>query len=280
MFTKIIPTSLLTKSDLEKAKEFHRRRNLYNKYTLEQLEDWTKIDLYEALDLDCYRDKDIPETILQYAVKKKSATYHPTNNKGRQAAFFIVKRAEVILSSPKYRKVYDSCFLDESIPEDREYNHDEFFDIFSRVFDRNAMFSEAKPAPGLKDDPEVFYKFWLNFKTTRVYDDPTDVFDVSGSMRRHNADKNRDIMQQKKLRDLQRIQELVKLAIKRDPRIKKKSNGTSPWDDSQLKSLRRFDNLFGKTSNKFDVIAKKLNELFLTKRSPQEIKSKLDELKR
>lgn len=280
MFTEIIPTSLLTEADLEKAKEFHRKRNLYNKYTQEQLEDWTGVDLYEALDLDCYRDKDIPEHILQYAVKKKSVTYHPTNNKGKHAAFIVIKKAEAVLSNTRYRKVYDSCFLDESIPEDREYGREDFFSTFSKVFERNAVFSDIKPVPSLEDDPETFYRFWQSFRTTRVYDDPADVLDVSGSMRRYNAERNRNIMQQKRLRDLQRIQELVKLAIKRDPRIRKKTNDTSLWDDSQLKSLKRFDILLGKTPNKFDAIAKKLNELFLTKRSLQEVKSKLDELKR
>lgn len=277
---EIIPVSLLSEAELKNASEFNKSRNLYNKYTMEELDDWTKIDLYEALDLDSYRDKAIPTDILLYCIKKKSATYHPTNNKGKQSAFFIIKRAETVLSNPKFRKVYDSCFLDESLPEDREYEKNDFFKTFSAVFEKNALFSEIKPVPSIDGDLEVFYKFWQNFKTNRVYDDPADIFDVSGSMRRFSADKNKEIMQQKKIKDLHRIQELVRLAIKRDPRIKKKNDDSPAWNEAELKSLKRFDGLFGKTANKFEVIAKKLNELFVTKRSPQEIKNKIEELKK
>lgn len=279
MFSEIIPTAMLTEKDRQRVSEFHRNRNLYNKYTPEELENWLCIDLYEALDLDYYREIDIPEAILTYAVKRKSAVYHPTNNKGKQAAFIIIKKAEDILSNSRFRKLYDSHFLDETIPEDREYSSVEFFDVFSDVFNRNSMFSETKPVPRLEDNPEIFYSFWLNFKTTRVYDDPADVFDVNGSMRRYNADKKKDTIQQKRLKDLQRIQELVKMAIKRDPRTKKKQ-ASSPWYEAQIKSLKRLDSLFGKAPNKLDVISKKLNELFLTKRPVSEIKEKLEELKK
>lgn len=273
----IIPVSFLTEADLKKRSEYLKKRNLYNKYTLEELDNWIKIDLYEALDLDFYREREIPIDALEYSVKRKSVLYHPTNNRGKQQAFLIIRKAETILTNQKYRKVYDSSFLDESLPEDKEYNTEEFFEVFGDVFKRNALFSESRPMPPLRGDPDVFYKFWLNFKTTRVYDDPADVFDVDGGTRRYNADKNKEAMQERKIKDLQRIQELVKLSIKRDSRIKKKSLETSPWNNNELQSLARFDKLFGKVPNKFDTIAKKLNDLFLTKRSAAEVKSKLEE---
>lgn len=279
MFFEIISTSMLTETDKTKAKEFHSKRNLYNKYTPEQLNDWMTVDLYEALDLDAYREIEIPENILLHAVKRKSASYHPTNNKGKQAAFIVIKKAGEILADSKLRKLYDSCFLDETLPSDREYEDEEFFGVFSDTFKRNGLFSETKPVPDIKEDPEVFYGFWQNFKTTRVYDDPADVFDVSGSMRRFNADKKKELMQKKKIKDLQRIQELVRLAIKRDPRTRKNID-TAPWDDAQLKTLKRFNTLFGKSSDKVEVITKKLNEMFLTKRSPAEVKSKIETMKK
>lgn len=277
MIFSLVSSSCFTDDDLRKQKDFQNRRNLYNKYSDEELDNWLKIDLYEALDLDYYRDKNIPEDVLQYAVKWKSALYHPTKNHGKQSAFFIIKKAGSILGVPKFRKVYDSCFLDESLPEDREYESNEFFKTFSRVFERNGLFSEMKPVPDIRGDVETFYKFWQSFKTNRVYNNPEDVFEVNGFTKRQ---VNKDEIQQKKLKDLQRIQELVRLAIKRDPRIKKKSIDSAPWDENQLKSLTRFDALFGKTPNKFDVISKKLNELFLTKRTPGEIKSKIEETKK
>lgn len=280
MHLELIPISVLTKDDLKRRDEFHSRRNLYNKYTNTQLENWMKIDLYEALDLDGYRESEIPTDILQYAVKKKSAVYHPAKNRGKELAFLIISKAGVVLSNSKYRKTYDSCFLDESLPEDREYEPDEFFREFTAVFNRNGLFSEEKPVPDLSGDLETFYKFWKNFRTTRTYEDPEHVFDVCGAVRRQNAEKNKDAMQQRKIKDLQRIQELVKLAIKRDPRIKKKPTSGSSWDEAQLKSLVRFNSLFGKAPNKIEVITMKLNDLFLTKRSVDEVKMKLNELKK
>lgn len=276
----LISVDALTKDDFERRRRYFSSRNLFNKYTLEQLDNWTKVDLYEALDLDAYRDADIPPEVLDYASKKKSAMYHPTKNRGKQQAFLVIKKAQAIFSSPRLRKVYDSCFLDESLPEDKEYSPEEFFKTFSDVFNRNGLFSEVKPVPQLCDDVETFYRFWQSFRTTRVYDDPADVFDVSGSSRRYAAEKNREAMQQKRIKDLQRIQELVKLSIKRDPRTRKRPVESSSWNDAQVKSLVRFNNLFGKAPNRFEVIAKKLNELYVTKRTPGEVKSKIESLRK
>lgn len=280
MSSPLILVANLSKQDIENRRKYIDSRNLFVKYSIEQLEEWMKIDLYEALDLDFYRDKEIPADILEYTYKKKSAQYHPTKNNGLKHAFLIIKKAYTIFTNPKLRKVYDSCFLDESLPDDKNYELEEFLNIFSEVFERNAIFSEVKPVPKIRDNVEIFYKFWQSFKTIRVYDDPEDVFDVNGSSRRYAAEKNKEIMQEKKLKDLHRIQELVKLAIKCDPRIPKKNIETSNWDDVQLKSLTRFDTLFGKSANKFELIAKKLNDLYLTKRTPSEIKLKLEEAKK
>lgn len=280
MANQLIAIANLTEQDLKIVKEYHSKRNLYNKYTPDELEVWTKVDLYEAIDLEHLRDQEISIDVINHSVKRKSSLYHPTKNHGKQQAFLLLKKAQTVLSNPKFRKVYDSCYLDESIPEDKEYELEEFLDTFDPVFIRNGLFSEFRPVPSIKGDVEHFYKFWQCFKTNRVYDDEQDTFDVSGSSRRYAAEKNKEILQNKKLKDLQRLQELVKLAIKRDPRIKKKSLESAPWDENQLKSLARFDTLFGKTGNKFEVISKKLNDLFLTKRTPNEIKSKIEGLKK
>jgi len=280
MSSVLIPIDLLSDDDKERCRKFYRRRNLFNKYTLEQLENFLKIDLYEALDLDGYRQTEIPKETLDFCVRKKSTMYHPTKNGGKQQAFLIIRKAQEILSNPRFRRVYDSCFLDESIPEDREYSIEEFFRVFGDVFERNGLFSEVQPIPSIRDSPEAFYRFWQGFKTTRVYDDPDDVFDVSGSSRRYAAEKNKDAMQEKKLKDLKRVQNLVKLSIKCDPRIPKKAVESSNWTEAQLKTLTRLDSLTAKSSNRFELIAKKMNDLYLTKRPPNEIKIKLESIKK
>lgn len=280
MVKSIIPVSALTEEDIQNRKDHIKAKNFYNKYDESDLRDYKKVNLYELLDIDHLRNGEISTKIIDYCTVRMQTFYHPLRNDGKQDVFCLVKKAQKILSNPLFRKVYDSAYLDESLPEDREYDLPEFIEVFSNVFERNGYFSEYKPLPSIEGDVEAFYKFWVNFKTTRVYDNPDDVIDVSGGMRRDAAEKNKAILQQKKLKDLQRIQELVKLAIKRDPRIKKKNSDSSPWTDQEVKSLQRFDVLFGKTANKFDVIAKKLNEMFITKRTSSEIKTKIEEIKK
>ncbi|KAI5148149.1 DnaJ-like protein subfamily C member 2 [Enteropsectra breve] len=277
----LIPLDLINEEDKEKRRAYLHSRNLYNKYTLVELKNWEKIDLYEALDLDEFRYISIPTNVLKHVVKKKSTMYHPLNSNDLSEAFLLIKKAEEILSVPKYRKLYDSVFLDESIPDDKEYAIEEFYSSFGPVFIRNGQFSEAQPVPAIKDSPDVFYKFWSNFKTTRVYDDPADVIDQRGSSRKYYADKNKDAIQKKKCSDMHRIQDLVKLAYRRDPRIQRsKPVSTGVWNEEELKTLTKFNILFGKSKNKYADIATKLNNLYVTKRSQSEVKLKLESLKK
>lgn len=278
----LIPIELVTDEDRARGAEYLRRRFLYNRYTEDELRDWTKIDLYEALDLDCFRYCEIPEYVLKHAIRKKATLYHPLRNQNRETAFILIKQAETLLAVPKYRKLYDSVALDESIPEDREYALDEFLETFSDAFERNAVFSEVRPVPGLADSSvDVFYKFWHNFRSTRVYDDPEDVFEQRGSTRRYNATQKKDLLQKRKQADAQRVTGLVKLAYKRDPRITRaKPAPAAEWKDAEVKSLEKFNMLLGKHKDKFAEIAKKLNHLYLSKRTPQEVKDKIEAMKK
>jgi len=278
----LLQMKLVTDEDRARGTEYLRERFLYNKYTEEELRDWTKIDIYAALDLDCFRYSEIPKYVLKYAIRRKATLYHPLRNQNKETAFILIKQAETLLAVPRYRKLYDSVTLDENIPEDREYTLGEFLEAFSGVFERNAIFSETRPVPGLADSTvDVFYKFWHNFKSTRVYDDPEDVFEQRGSTRRYNAAQKKDILQKRKQADALRIMNIVKLAYKRDPRIKRtKVAPTVEWKDAEIKSLEKFNMLLGKHKNKFAEIAKKLNLLHLSKRTPQEVKNKIETMKK
>ncbi|KAI4292003.1 DnaJ-like protein subfamily C member 2 [Pancytospora philotis] len=280
MSFEIITINDLTDADRTRCRVFIQERNLYNKYTEEELRDWTKIDLYEAFDLDALRYEPIPSDVLKHVYKKKLVLYHPQRNRDRESAFLLVKQALTIFSNPKYRKLYDSVFLDESIPAEREYSVDEFLREFAPVFERNGSFSEQQPVPRLGDGVDAFYKFWFNFKSTRVFDDPAEVFGQNGSARRYYADKNKDAITKRKHADARRIDTLVKLAYKCDPRIKKAPSTKASWNEAELKSLQKFGVLLGKHKDKYAEIAKKLNFLYLTKRSPQEVKAKLEGLKK
>lgn len=282
MSSFLIPERELTEDDLARRKEYYRARNLYVKYSLEELQDFLKIDLYEALDLDFLKFKSIPPEMLEYTAKRKLAIYHPVKNEGKSEAFILISRASEIFSNRHYKAVYDSRILDESIPEDREYSLEEFISTFDPVFRRNGMFSETQPVPSISKNVDEFYAFWKHFKTTRVYDDPADVFGQSNSNRKYYTEMNREKAQKRRNADILRLRELVSLAYRRDPRIKRvvRAESSAPWKDSELKSLRRLDALLGKSKNRYAEIAAKLNSIALSKRTPEEVRAKLESLRR
>lgn len=280
MKNTLIKLTDLTENDIKIKENFLKKRFLYNKYTIEELKDWTKVDLYEALDLDGMRYDDISLDVLNYVTKQKFFMYHPCRNGGKNEAFHLISTAKKLFSVPKYKKLYDSVTLDESIPEDKEYNLQEFLEAFTPCFERNAIFSEIKPVPKLSENLENFYKFWFNFKSNRIYEDPEDVFEQSGSTRKYHAENKKDIIAKRKEKDAKRIHSLVRLAYIRDPRIKRISISTKPWTENETKSLVKFNMLLGKHKDKYNELAKKLNKMFLSNRSVSEIKTKLETLKK
>jgi len=274
---ELILLESLSENDRRKAGEYIRSRNLYNKYTQDELLDWINVDLYEALGLDSYRYAEIPKSILAFTIQKQLIAYHPSRNKGKNEAFVIIKKAEEIFSNKRNRKMYDSVVFDEDIPEDRGYTPEEYLRAFAPVFERNGYFSEAQPVPKLQDSVDEFYRFWGGFKTTRMYDRPEDYFGQSKSSQKYYAEQNKEAIQRAKCADLQRIQRLVKLAYKHDHRIVRKEP-VNRWKDEEVKSMCKFSMLAGKSKDKYNEIAKKLNSLYLTKRSGSEVKDKLESL--
>lgn len=68
---------------------------------------------------------------------------------------------------PEKRRKYDSTMeFDDSIPANKEYSEEEFFQEFGACFERNSLYSEKKPVPKLgdmkTDIKQVlrFYEFW------------------------------------------------------------------------------------------------------------------------
>ena len=56
--------------------------------------------------------------------------------------------------------------FDEKIPEDGDWDDDDFYEVFSKCFTLNAQWSERRPVPNLGDvdtplsEVKKFYKFW------------------------------------------------------------------------------------------------------------------------
>lgn len=80
------------------------------------------------------------------------------------------------LLDPERKRRYDSTRpFNDAIPEKFDPETENFFEVFERVFKRNAYFSKKKPVPNLgsaNDDIKkvlAFYKFWDNFDSWREF---------------------------------------------------------------------------------------------------------------
>lgn len=279
---------LYNKSDeiYAKEKKYKEERDICKKYTLEQLKEWRKLDLYFILDLDSFRDKEIPEDVLTFVYKKQIKRYHPDRHGAPQEALFAIQNAYKTLKDPNQRIKFDSYFFDESIPEDRKYKLDEFLEIFGECFERNAKFSINKPVPkiGNKDSTREeisnFYRFWQNFSSWRVFNFlfETDVT-MTGYERREEEKRIKNQLDKFKIADNKRIIKLVEIALKRDPRINETKESTvdkrllaNGWDEEEVECLIKLLKEFKiGEKNRFDNITKKLNETCNKKRNFKEI---------
>jgi DnaJ homolog subfamily C member 2 len=204
------------------------------RYTLDQVRSWKTLDLYYILGLRRSGDTDLSHREIRDAYKKQAAKFHPDSLEPRGIAdegllFVALTRALQTLSDPVRKKLYDCFSFDESLPKDREYGSDEFFGVFTEVFERNACFSAKKNVPILgtpsssAEEVRLFYKFWQAFESTRSFDFLCEDEDCPNrESRRQIARQNKQITEEKKMEDNARIRRLVALAIKNDPRIAKR----------------------------------------------------------
>lgn len=82
------------------------------------------------------------------------------------------------LSHPEKRRQFDSVdeAVEDAVPEPKETTAENFFDLWSPVFEREGRFSEKQPVPSLgnkdtpKKDTEAFYDFWYNIDSWRSFE--------------------------------------------------------------------------------------------------------------
>jgi DnaJ homolog subfamily C member 2 len=273
--------------EIKIKKDYMASRNILNIYTKDQMTKVSNIDLYLMMDLDEYRNKDIPRSVLAYVTKIKKRQYHPDVSKGAREAFLLVDTANKILGDKRLRDIYNSSYFHVEIPEDRIYQEEEFIETFQKCFDEYARFSTDRNVKRLTDNPDEFYEFWRNYKSTRIYIPIDEYINLSQDDRLSYTRTNADKILKLKNEDVLQLRELVNICYKRDPRIRSISDQlndmrlekANEWSPSEISVLKRFINLFGKAKkNKWEIITDKLVQNTKIKRSVKDVIKKGEEI--
>jgi len=194
-----------------------------------------ELDYYELLGLGETRWLSTPEDIKK-AYRKMSLLLHPdkqahANQDIDEEVFKNLTKAYETLSNPKLKRAYDSKEpFDNSIPSSSQIKTDEdFYTIFGKAFERNTKWSINR-MPKLGDqntsiqDTNRFYQVWYSFKSWRDYG-YLDEYDPETAEcreeKRWMEKKNAKERQKHEREEASRINSLIDLAYKLDPRIKK-----------------------------------------------------------
>ncbi|KAL1977793.1 hypothetical protein VTN31DRAFT_652 [Thermomyces dupontii] len=199
--------------------------------------DWKKQDHYAVLGLSKYRYKATPEQIKR-AHRKKVLRHHPdkkaaTGQGDENDNFFkCIQKATEILLDPVKRRQYDSVDKKANVPPPtkKELQNGNWYELWNRVFESEARFSNKHPVPMLgdenstKEEVEEFYNFWYNFDSWRSFEyEDEDVPDDNENrdQKRHTERKNANARRKKKTEDTARLRRLVDECLAQDERIKK-----------------------------------------------------------
>uniref|UniRef100_A0A8C5QT91 DnaJ homolog subfamily C member 2 n=1 Tax=Leptobrachium leishanense TaxID=445787 RepID=A0A8C5QT91_9ANUR len=200
--------------------------------------DWKNQDHYAVLGLKNLRYKATQKQI-KAAHKAMVLKHHPDKRKaageqiveGDNDYFTCITKANEILSDPVKRRAFNSIdpTFENSTPSKNE-GRDNFFEVFTPVFDRNSRWSNKKTVPKLGnmntsiEDVDAFYSFWYNFDSWREFsylDEEEKEKAECRDERRWIEKQNRAARAQRKKEEMNRIRTLVDNAYSSDPRIKK-----------------------------------------------------------
>ncbi|KAG4090142.1 hypothetical protein H8356DRAFT_641016 [Neocallimastix lanati (nom. inval.)] len=193
---------------------------------------WKSQDHYAVLGLSKLRINATDEDIKN-AYRKKVLRHHPDKkasdgNSNNDSFFKCIQKAYEIITDPVKRRQFDSVDpeFDESIPT--KCSKEDFFEVLTPVFERNARFSNIQPVPSLGDmnstreEVEEFYRFWSEFDSWRSFEylDEEDVDSYDNREdKRYFERKNKNARAKHKKEDNQRIINLIDLAVRTDPRL-------------------------------------------------------------
>uniref|UniRef100_A0A4W3ISF2 DnaJ homolog subfamily C member 2 n=1 Tax=Callorhinchus milii TaxID=7868 RepID=A0A4W3ISF2_CALMI len=188
--------------------------------------DWKNQDHYAVLGLVHSRYKATQKQI-KAAHKAMVLKHHPDKRKaageqigeGDNDYFTCITKANEILSDPIKRRAFDSVdpTFDNTIPSKSEAK-DNFFEVFSAGFERNARWSNKKHVPKLGDlnsiieEVDYFYSFWYDYDSWREFsylDEEEKEKAECRDERRWIDKQNRAARAQRKKEEMNRIRTLV-----------------------------------------------------------------------
>ncbi|GAA5893794.1 zuotin [Sporobolomyces salmoneus] len=197
---------------------------------------WKEQDHYAVLGLQHLRYKATDEQIKK-AHRRKVLRHHPdkkasAGGHANDDSFFkCIAKAMETLSKLDTRRQFDS--VDPAIPDEfpsaRETTSENFYDLWTPVFDRESRFSKTQPVPALggpetsRAEVESFYDFWYNMDSWRSFEyEDKDAPEGADSRdeKRHQEKKNKAQRAERKKGDITRVRTLVDTALASDPRIK------------------------------------------------------------
>ncbi|XP_068443131.1 dnaJ homolog subfamily C member 2 [Clinocottus analis] len=215
--------------------------------------DWKNQDHYAVLGLPHLRYKATQKQI-KAAHKSIVLKHHPDKRKaageqiveGDNDYFTCITKAIETLSDPVKRRAFDSVdpTFDNTVPSKNE-GKDNFWEVFSPVFERNARWSSKKHVPTLGtidstfEEVDNFYSFWYNFDSWREFsylDEEEKEKAECRDERRWIDKQNRASRTQRKKEEMNRIRTLVDTAYSYDPRIKKFKDDEKSRKESEKKA--------------------------------------------
>ncbi|XP_034382169.1 dnaJ homolog subfamily C member 2 [Cyclopterus lumpus] len=215
--------------------------------------DWKNQDHYAVLGVPHLRYKATQKQI-KAAHKLIVLKHHPDKRKasgeriveGDNDYFTCITKAIETLSDPVKRRAFDSVdpTFDNTVPSKNE-GKDNFWEVFSPVFERNARWSSKKHVPKLGtmessfEDVDNFYSFWYNFDSWREFsylDEEEKEKAECRDERRWIEKQNRASRGQRKKEEMNRLRTLVDTAYSYDPRIKKFKEEEKSRKESEKKA--------------------------------------------